>query len=601
MNPRKGNLGLRRSQATLRAKGYATYLSLLTSVLRFHSNEYSFLRPLLSSLENGDFKLLYSQADSLSSQLYEDAASHFAANQVALLIKKFPWPREVLDLRPEENAIASFRASERRCGLLNRKFSFLSTHPVRDRFQTERGTAKYWIRSVIGSTPNYSAAFEMADFGNGASIGVHGDATNVARKISATEWTVTAGSLAHAFGAMLANYHLYEALCPRGGDGRFVSYDTVEAQKAFMSRVRVVKHNKISFVPKTAKTMRSIAVEPLLNGFAQKGVDQLLRRKLLRYGLDLRDQGRNQRLAREGSTNDSDDGFVTIDLKSASDSISIEIVRYLLPDDWFRALARLRSPEYELAGTHHVFNKFCSMGNGFCFPLQTLIFASACVAVGAGQPYTDFIVYGDDIILRKRHAPALLLLLKHWGFKVNTDKTFLYGPFRESCGTDWFGGEDVRPYTLDHPLDSLQDCFKFLNLTRTRVRSESFFRPFRHIVLNAIPERYRFFRPLPGNPETGIDSYGDEFLHASSSRYSSRALRWEWLELKSRPIYDWEVISALQDKPWLVCVALRGAQSVPNGPYTGSPGVTLRNKTQTKVAWESYASTSNWLPGPART
>jgi len=591
--PRQTRLKL--LQARLKESGTKFYLSLLARLLSDHSS-HGFLKPLSSALRSRDFLRLYEEADSLSSQKYDDATQHFVANQFALLIKKYPWPKDLLDLKPRERAIQTFHASERRCGLINRKFSILSGDRSRDRFAKQAGSAKWWIRTVIGSRPNYRSVFQKADFGPGASVGVHGDATSYSAKILAESWTVTPGALHHGYAAIRQNYHLWELLLPRRGD--FVSYDEEAAFAAYLSRIRVVGENNISFVPKTAKTDRTIAVEPLLNGLVQKGIDSVLRKKLLQVGIDLSDQGLNQDMARLGSLNDSEDGYVTIDLKSASDSISIELVRYLFPEDWFRLLARTRSRYYKLEGSVTEFKKFCSMGNGFCFPVETLIFAAACFASGCGSAPVDFRVYGDDLIVRKKHATSVIELLRHWGFKVNSDKTFLEGPFRESCGADWFGGKDVRPYTLDYALDSFQNIFKYLNLTRRSGICEDFFSRQRSIVVRHLDAEYRFFRPFTGQEDTGIDSCGDEHLTSSSCVFDHKNARWNWKELSFDPLIDKQSMERSKDQHWLISVALRGAVSIGFGRYKGLPEVVLRNRTQTKVVRKGYVSTSNWLPPP---
>lgn len=593
MNHREQNL-LTQCQQNLRGKATSSYLRLLASVLRDHSR-YGFLKPLSDSLRQRDYQRLYREADLLSSQKYDDATEHLVANQLCLLIKKYPWPKDLLDLKPLENAQRSFRSSEKRCGLVNRKFSILQGDRSLDRFSAEAGRAKFWIRSVLGSRPNYKRIFESADFGPGACIGVHGDATSYSAKFSSERWSVTPGALHHGYAALRKNYHLWEALLPKNDQG-LVCYDEQASFDAYLSRIRVVANNKISFVPKTAKTNRVIAIEPMLNGLVQKGIDLEMRKHLNRVGLDLRDQGKNQEMARLGSTDDSENGFVTIDLKSASDSISTELVRYLLPDDWFRLLDRTRSKCYELDGSVMDFKKFCSMGNGFCFPLETLIFAAAASSVGCGQPGHDFVVYGDDIIVRKRYASSVISLLNHWGFKVNADKTFLSGPFRESCGADWFGGKDVRPFTLDYALDSIQSVFKFLNLTRRSPAVEKIFTGVRGRVVMMLPEQYRFFRPLKGDEDSGIDSCGDEHLSVPSCSFNHRRNRWEWKELVSRPYVDFDTLSASGNQPWLISDALRGSSSIDFGLYKGLPKVTLRNRSQTKVVRKGYVSTSNWLP-----
>jgi len=594
MHPRE-QLVLERVQIECKRKSTKVYLGLLSRLLMSHSG-YSFLKPLSDALRAKDFLKLYTEADFLSEQKYSDATQHFVANQFALLIKKYPWPTDLLDLKPRDCAIKSFHASEKRCDLVNRKFAILGKGHSRDRFRGEGNGARNWIRKVIGSTPNYRKVFENADFGPGASVGVHGDATNYLAKQCAKRWSVTPGALHHGYAAVRQNFQLWETLLPRKNG--LSCYDEEAAFNSYLGKLSVVDNNNISFVPKTAKTNRTIAVEPLMNGLVQKGIDQVLRTRLAAVGIDLKSQQRNQEMARLGSLNDGDDGFVTIDMKSASDSVSIELVRYLLPDDWFRLLDRTRSKRYKLDEVLATFEKFCSMGNGFCFPLETLIFASACIACGAGTPHVDFMVYGDDIIVRKLHATKVISLLLHWGFKTNNEKTFLSGPFRESCGKDWFGGQDVRPFTLDYALDSIQCYFKYLNLTRRSERCESFFLDERAYVVKQLPQRYRFFRPFKGNEDTGIDSTGDEFLYTPTCIFLPRKNKWQWEELSFRPVVDYDTIIRSKDEPWLIGVALRGAPSINKGHFKFLPEVTLRNRAQAKVVRKDYVTTSNWLPPP---
>jgi len=52
-------------------------------------------------------------------------------------------------------------------------------------------------------------------------------------------------------------------------------------------------------------------------------------------------------------------------------------------------------------------------------------------------------VFGDDIIVPEDCSAVLVGLLTHLGLKVNPDKTFLGGAFKESCGIDAFRGDNV--------------------------------------------------------------------------------------------------------------------------------------------------------------
>jgi len=90
--------------------------------------------------------------------------------------------------------------------------------------------------------------------------------------------------------------------------------------------------------------------------------------------------------------------------------------------------------------------KFSSMGNGFTFELETLIFSHVASVAGGLTPGVDCFVYGDDIIVPSEKADDVLSALRFCGFTPNRTKTFTSGPFRESCGGDFYGGVAVRPF-----------------------------------------------------------------------------------------------------------------------------------------------------------
>lgn len=229
----------------------------------------------------------------------------------------------------------------------------------------------------------------------------------------------------------------------------------------------VVEHNHLTFVPKNAKTHRSICVEPHGNTWLQLGVGKFIRRRLRsRAGIDLNDQSINQDLARQGSI---DGELVTIDLSAASDSIASSLVEYLLPFDWFLVVDRLRVHKTEMPdGSIRKNEKFSSMGNGFTFELESLIFwalASSAREV-AGIHDSPLSVYGDDIIVHRDVEPLLKEALLFCGFVYNDSKSFVTGPFRESCGTDWFNGVNVRPFFIKEVPSSVPDFIELANKIR---------------------------------------------------------------------------------------------------------------------------------------
>jgi len=585
-NGQKNRLALLQKQ--LRNNAFKNYLKVLRALLSQHQDK-PFLGPLSDALRDKDYERLLVEADSLSAQTYADATEHFVANQFSLLIRKYPWKKDQVNLDPEGMALWKFRKSERKCKLINRRFRLLNKGTKYEGLlQKMRDVIKY----VIGNEPNLERIMPSCGFGAGASLGVHGQATHVAKKLSQLKWTCTPCTMTYAYWGLMGTPQTRELLYEwKGG---YFSSDHDVAFQNFMQRITTVTNNKLSFVSKTAKTHRVIAVEPLLNGFVQTGIELELKKLLLRVGIDLSDQSINQRLAREGSLDDSDFGHVTIDLESASDSISIEMVRSLLPPAWFAFLNCVRSPEYELDGTIKRYQKFCSMGNGFCFPLETLIFY-ACVAVckDSGKAKTDFSVYGDDIIVRKRISSEVLANLKLLGFKTNRQKTFLNGPFRESCGADYFDGVDVRPYTLDNSLDSLQELFKWLNLTTRNQLATDFFWPVRDLVLSWIPSEFQMFRPQVGPCDTGINCSGLEFMSAPTVSWKRDKYLWKWKELKHSAVRDDQPYASLYLRSSVDMYAI--LSGVPSQGY--QPEYTMRRKTRTTlVTNQGCGATSQWLP-----
>lgn len=205
-----------------------------------------------------------------------------------------------------------------------------------------------------------------------------------------------------------------------------------------ISDVEIRGYNEVTFVPKDAKTDRAIAIEPHLNIFVQLGQGALLRRQLRRAGIDLDKQAdKNRALVRSAQKRE----LATIDLSSASDTIAEQLVWLLLPYDWASFLNVSRVDFSMVGDTEVKLEKFSSMGNGFTFELETLIFWALAKASGASVA----VAFGDDIIVERQYADLLIRTLNSLGFSVNTRKTFLSGSFFESCGTDVWRGVDVRP------------------------------------------------------------------------------------------------------------------------------------------------------------
>jgi len=241
-----------------------------------------------------------------------------------------------------------------------------------------------------------------------------------------------------------------------------------ELRRSFLFETSVVMGSKLSTVPKNAETNRTICVEPSLNMFFQRGAGVYIERMLKRdHNIDLATQpDYNKTLARVGSLNGA---FGTIDLTSASDTIAMLLVKLLYPHNVFNVLQKIRSPYTRVGGEWHELHMIGSMGNGFTFPLQTQIFATLVRAVYklegitplAGR-YCNYGVFGDDIIVLERAYNKVVKVLNGCGFSVNSEKSYNEGPFRESCGGDYFEGHDIRGVYLKE-IRHEQDVYSAFN------------------------------------------------------------------------------------------------------------------------------------------
>lgn len=362
-----------------------------------------------------------------------------------------------LDAGIDKRAVAlqKFREAEDSCRSTNRRFRNLALDP------NFKGP-NVWLLSatirkigqilathrdddgIISSiTPQFvEEFFGSGAFGPGASTLITGPNTSSVRKFR-EEREITA-SLYRLVGPCLkAAYPLWFR------DGQ-------------LSEVRFRETSKVITVPKNAKTDRTIAVEPGLNIWFQKSIGRMIRRRLRKNGLELNSDEKNARLSRLGSR---DGSFATVDFSSASDTISAEVVRVLLPPLWYEILSAARTANYVLNNETRTFEKFSSMGNGFTFELESLIFyaAALCTTEYLGLDTTRVSVFGDDVVLPCEAYSVYSEFCSFLGFTVNHKKSFSNGYFRESCGSYWFHGHDVKPYFLQKVVQNANSSFNFAN------------------------------------------------------------------------------------------------------------------------------------------
>lgn len=227
--------------------------------------------------------------------------------------------------------------------------------------------------------------------------------------------------------------------------------------------------SRMLVVPKTYKGPRLICCEPIAHQWMQQALWRWLESRVrdthLGKSLRFRDQGRSRELALRSS---HDQSLCTIDLSAASDRVSTRLVEFIFQGseilDGLHA-CRSRFMEQTISSDHPKrikLRKFAPMGSATTFPVQSLVFLiltvhAMRVAEGRAHDWANWkadcgrvTVFGDDIIAPNAAFDTVCQLLTEVGLKVNSEKSFHTGLFRESCGQDAYNGVDVTPgYLLE--------------------------------------------------------------------------------------------------------------------------------------------------------
>lgn len=423
--------------------------------------------------------------------------------QVVALFKKNPDIGSICDKK--QVAITKFFAAEQKCKETN---DYLRTKAYvgKTNLAGYLYSAKNFIRNLLGTSPRISTF----SFGPGASSACKGFNTTIVDKLSKKpECTLGARTII----AEILDKHMfhYSLSCDVRNNAGSLDND----------KIPIVLGNSFTTVPKDERGDRGICIEPHGNIIAQKGLGAYFKKRLSMKGWDLTKlPDLHGRYACQGSV---DNSLATIDLSSASDTICFQLVKELLPPDWFALANRLRSPKTLIENEWIDCEKFSSMGNGFTFELETVIFLSLCHAVSSLHGCKDdtISVFGDDIVIDSYLAPLLISLLEETGFDVNEEKSFSTGHFRESCGNDYFHGQPVRPVFLkEKPFHEVEKRYVFANRVREIAYRFGLFgycdRRFRSLwrrIVESIPLRHRHFGPASFSRSrkfyvTEVGSYG---------------------------------------------------------------------------------------------
>jgi len=416
--------------------------------------------------------------------------------------------------------------------------------------------------------------------GNGANIGSPG--TSFLQKVGLGTMAATSSTL---------HYFYMEAI------SEDALWSDVESVRRVKCGTELVRGSRLSFVPKTTEISRTICTEPVCNMLFQKGIGAVLEKRLREVsGIDLSTQpNKNRLLARLGSQTGE---FGTIDLSSASDSMSLGLVREFFPRSVVSLLEMARSPLTILPdGTKVELHMVSSMGNAYTFPLQTLFFSAIVYGVYRARGIKlerpsrhslgNFAVFGDDIIVRKEAYDLVCRLLSLCGFSVNIDKSFNEGLFRESCGHDYYHGYNVRGVYIK----TLKDvCDRYSAINRLNVWSAQ------HGILltNTISYLLKGCRLLP-IPFDEMDTAGVKvpfaFLRSPLKCKATGGFRYRYLHI----LQDFVSVTDVQRHPPL----LRGWFNNPSAIMLGALAGTFRagkvsNRLQRRLTRIKARCSSRW-------
>jgi len=206
---------------------------------------------------------------------------------------------------------------------------------------------------------------------------------------------------------------------------------------------------RVVLVPKDSRGPRLISCEPVDFQWIQQGLSRAITElveghHLTRDNVRFTDQEPNRSAAKQSSRSGR---YSTLDLKEASDRVSLDLVRLLFPPNIFEYLTACRSSCTQLPdGSILPLQKFAPMGSALCFPIMALtIWAILAAGVEDADTRSSIYVYGDDVIVPTAYAVNAIERLESFGLKINHDKSCTSGFFRESCGLDAYKGEEVTP------------------------------------------------------------------------------------------------------------------------------------------------------------
>jgi hypothetical protein len=324
-----------------------------------------------------------------------------------------------------------------------------------------------------------------------------------------------------------------------------------DSQTNPLPRVTGIPSSRVVCVPKDYRGPRVICIEPKELQFAQQGLMEILmdvahEHYLTRRSINFFNVERSRKMC-------FDTSMATIDLKDASDRLSLALVKLIFPRWVYKLLVRYRTPCVDKKRLYC----FATMGSALCFPIQTLTFWALCLGTSIvhRKEYGNdhrVRVFGDDIQVPLNKAQLVCCTLTSCGLLVNPDKTCLYSDVRESCGEWVYNGFStiiVKPKTttISCYADwcSFMDYFKaFHELGMFEIALEYY-----NAALGYYQPKFRFGKNLQRsevrvpvlvqgrrsqlNEYAGLYAWHTRSNTSPSSRGTRLRVKWKWISRDS--------------------------------------------------------------------
>jgi len=325
-------------------------------------------------------------------------------------------------------------------------------------------SARGWLGNTLGDF-NSSAALRNCKFGKKSSVGIP-----KRKACEGARYEVLTGSQEQ----ILWFKHCYGVYDRPGYE-----YARGRAERKKLPMFYECTELEATLVPKKFDSLRIIVPNTTIGSLHSSGIGGLMEEKLRFAGYDIRAlQPIHGELARVGSVTGQ---LVTADQVSASDNITVKLVEMLFEPRWAAALMAYRIGDVRVDGLLVNCPTYSTMGNGITFPLQTLVFLSLLYGVkdvlGLANPVIS--VFGDDMIYDVSMHATVCTVFSELGLVINESKTFADGEFRESCGSDYYRGVNVRPAFYSQPA--------------TRFIKGKAFESYLYKTANALLERWSYY------------------------------------------------------------------------------------------------------------